>query len=142
MDKRIKTQLTIDALAMAYWRRKTSAGILHYSASGSQYACNEYQKQLKRFKMIPSMSKKGNCWDNAPTERFFRSLKSEWLADYRFESRTAARACVLDFITFYNAYRLHSILGYRSPFEYEKEQLKNKESFFIKLFSVRLLVHY
>ena len=75
--------------------------------------------------MIPSMSRKGNCWDNAPTERFFRSLKSERLVFCRFTSRNAAKAEVLDYITFYNAYRLHSTLGYVSPMDYETITLLN-----------------
>jgi transposase InsO family protein len=73
--------------------------------------------------MIPNMSRKGDCWDNAPTERFFRSLKSERLAFCHFETRLSARLQVLGYIGFYNADRLHSSIGYLSPMEYEKEQL-------------------
>ena len=69
------------------------------------------------------MSRKGDCWDNAPVERFFRSLKSERLASCRFATRRSAELEVLDYITFYNFARLHSTLGYQSPMEYEKEQL-------------------
>jgi transposase InsO family protein len=72
--------------------------------------------------MIPSMSRKGDCWDNAPTERFFGSLKSEYLADFRFVTRDMAKKEILEYITFYNAYRLHSSLGYVSPMDYEKQQ--------------------
>ena len=122
MDKRMKKQLTIDALTMAYFRRRPGHGLLHHSDRGSQYACYDYQKHLKQYHMIPSMSRKGNCWDNAPTERFFRSLKSERLSDYRFTTRQAARMEVLDYILYYNSIRLHSTLGYKSPFDYEKEQ--------------------
>jgi len=125
MDKRMKAQLVIDALAMAYWRRKPSPCLLHHSDRGSQYACDAYQKQLKQYHMIPSMSRKGNCWDNAPAERFFRSLKSERLVFFRFTSRNAAKAEVLDYITFYNANRLHSVLGYMSPMDYEKINILN-----------------
>ena len=67
------------------------------------------------------MSRKGNCWDNAPTERFFRSLKSERLSDYRFVTRRSAEIQVLDYISYYNSSRLHSTLGYKTPFAYEKE---------------------
>jgi len=119
MSKRMKTQLVTDALTMAYWRRKPSPGLLHHSDRGSQYACHTYQRQLKGYNMIPSMSRKGNCWDNAPMERFFRSLKSERLVLCRFTSRAAAKTEVLDYISFYNAYRLHSTLGYMSPMDYE-----------------------
>ena len=125
MDKRMKKQLALDALAMAYWRRKPEKGLLHHSDRGSQYACNEYQKCLRQYGMTPSMSRKGDCWDNAPTERFFRSLKSERLSDFRFVTRSAAEAQVLDYITYYNAFRLHSTLGYKTPFAYEKELYRN-----------------
>ena len=123
MDKRMKAQLAIDALRMAYWRRKPLQGLMHHSDRGSQYACEKYQEELDRYQMIPSMSRKGNCWDNAPTERFFRSLKSERLVFCRFVTRAAAKAQVLDYITFYNAYRLHSSLGYLSPIDYENNKL-------------------
>ncbi|HQO30513.1 MAG TPA: IS3 family transposase [Accumulibacter sp.] len=72
--------------------------------------------------MIASMSRKGNCWDNAPTERFFGSLKSEHLADFRFVTRNEAKREILEYITFYNVYRSHSSLGYVSPMEYERQQ--------------------
>ena len=121
MNKRMKKQLTLDALAMAYWRRKPPKGLLHHSDRGSQYACHEYQKRLGQYGMVPSMSRKGNCWDNAPTERFFRSLKSERLASCRFATRHSAETEVLDYITYYNSLRLHSTLGYKTPFAYEKE---------------------
>jgi putative transposase len=124
IDKRIKKSLTLDALAMAFWRRKPQAGLLHHSDRGSQYACHEYQKRLEQYAMIPSMSRKGNCWDNAPTERFFRSLKTERLDGIRFSTRESARLEIIDYITYYNALRLHSTLGYLSPMGYEKEQLR------------------
>tara|TARA_B100002003_G_scaffold247795_1_gene280096 strand:+ start:436 stop:1143 length:708 start_codon:yes stop_codon:yes gene_type:complete len=83
VSRRLKKQLALDALAMAYWRRKPNAGLIHHSDRGSQYAYCDYKDRLKQYGMIPSMSKKGDCWDNAPTERFFQSLKSERLSDYR-----------------------------------------------------------
>jgi transposase InsO family protein len=121
MDKRMKKQLALDALAMAYWRRKPLPGLLHHSDRGSQYACHEYQKRLGQYGMVASMSRKGNCWDNAPTERFFRSLKSERLSGYRFVTRRSAEIQILDYISYYNSIRLHSTLGYKTPFAYEKE---------------------
>jgi transposase InsO family protein len=121
-DKRMKKQLTLDALAMAYWRRKPQAGLLHHSDRGSQYACTDYKKRLAAYGMVASMSRKGDCWDNAPTERFFRSLKSERLSDYRFATRRAASSEILDYICYYNAVRLHSAIGYQAPMAYEKEQ--------------------
>lgn len=123
IDKHMKVKLAIDALVMAYWRRKPQPGLLHHSDRGSQYACDKYQEQLEHYKMIPSMSRKGNCWDNAPAERFFRSIKSEYLSEFRFSSMDMARKEILEYITFYNAYRLHSYLGYVSPMDYEKEKM-------------------
>jgi putative transposase len=123
MDKHMKVQLTLDALAMAYWRRKPEPGLIHHSDRGIQYACDQYQRQLEQFKMIPSMSRKGDCWDNSPMERFFRSLKYEHLLSCKLPTREAAKRETLEYITFYNAYRLHSTLGYKSPMEFEREEL-------------------
>ena len=123
MDRRMKVELVLDALSMAYWRRKPAGGLIHHSDRGSQYACEAYQSQLSSYRMIPSMSRKGDCWDNAPTERFFRSLKSEYLTYCRLFTRKIAEKEVLEYITFYNAYRLHSTLGYVSPMEYERQNL-------------------
>jgi transposase InsO family protein len=122
MNERMHKQLTIDALAMAYWQRKPVKGLLHHSDRGSQYACHDYRNRLETYGMEASMSRKGNCWDNAPTERFFRSLKSERLTACRFVTRKEAKMEILDYITFYNSIRLHSTLGYLSPMAYEKEQ--------------------
>ena len=80
----------------------------------------EYQKQLETYRITPSMSRKGNCWDNAPMERFFRSLKSEYLNRFRFSTRDPARHEIIEYITFYNAYRIHSSLGYASPLNFEE----------------------
>ncbi len=123
IDKRMKKQLAIiNALTMAYFRKRPGHGLLHHSDRGSQYACHDYQKHLKQYHMIPSMSKKGDCWDNAPTKPFFHSLKSERLSNYRFTTRQATWMEVLDDILYYNSIRLHFTLGYKSPFDYEKEQ--------------------
>lgn len=122
MSERMKKQLVLDALAMAYWRRKPPEGLLHHSDRGSQYACPDYRKRLESYGMQASMSRKGNCWDNAPTERFFRSLKSERFTACRFASRNEAKLEILDYLTFYNSMRLHSTLGYQSPMAYEKER--------------------
>jgi transposase InsO family protein len=124
MDKRMKPDLVLNALTMAYWRRKPPKGLPHHSDRGSQYAYPDYQKCLKQYGMRASMSRKGDCWDNAPMERFFRSLKSERLKLCRFETRTSAKNEVLDDIAFYNGLRLHSTLGYLSPIKYEKERLR------------------
>ena len=120
VDKHMKVELVLDALMMAYWRRKPAPGLIHHSDRGIQYACDRYQQQLEQFKMVPSMSRKGDCWDNAPTERFFRSLKHEHLLSCSLATREAAKRETLEYITFYNAYRLHSSLGYLSPMEFER----------------------
>jgi putative transposase len=125
MDTHMKAQLVIDALAMAYWMRKPDKGLIHHSDRGSQYACPEYQNGLKAYGMIPSMNRKGDCWDNAPMERFFRSLKSERLSDYIFTTRKAAKSEVMDYIGDYNGIRLHSTLGYQSPLACEKALYRN-----------------
>lgn len=118
-DRHMETGLVMDALAMAYWRRRPGKGLIHHSDRGIQYACGNYQKRLKAYQMVPSMCRKGDCWDNAPTERFFRSLKSEYLTYCRLPSRAAAKQEILEYITFYNADRLHSKLDYVSPMQYE-----------------------
>jgi putative transposase len=125
MDKRMKTELAKKALTMAYWRRKPQSGLLHHSDRGSQYASDIYQKQLKEYHMIPSMSRKGDCWDNSPMERFFRSLKSERLSFCKFYTRHEARMEILDYISFYNSSRLHSSLGYLSPMDFEMNNILN-----------------
>jgi putative transposase len=120
MSKRINGQLVVDALRMAYWRRKPSAGLLHHSDRGSQYAAKAYQDELKKDNMVCSMSRKGNCWDNAVAESFFRSLKTERTDDTLYITRHEAKADVVDYIEmFYNSYRLHSSLEYNSPNQYE-----------------------
>lgn len=124
IDKRMKRRLALDALAMAFWRWKPPPGLLHHSDRVSQYACHDYQKRLIQYGMVASMSRKGNCWDNAPTERFFRSLKSERLSHCRFITRQSAKIEVIDYITYYNSRRLHSTLGYQTPLAYEKEQCR------------------
>lgn len=123
MDKTAKAVLACDALKMAFKRRNPGPGLMHHSDRGIQYACDRYQKLLEEYHLQVSMSRKGNCWDNAPAERFFRSLKSERLAFQRFTSRQSARLEVLDYITYYNSDRLHSYLGYLSPMDYERSSL-------------------
>lgn len=123
MDKHMKVELVLEALNMAYWRRKPPPGLIHHSDRGIQYACDQYQKKLNQFQMVSSMSRKGDCWDNAPTERFFRSLKHEHLLSFNLATRTDAKREALEYITFYNAYRLHSTLGYMSPMDFERGQL-------------------
>lgn len=121
MDKHMTKKLTIDALAMAYWKRKPGKGVIHHSDRGSQYASHDYQDMLKSFCIICSMSKKGDCYDNAVTESFFHSLKTELIYDNKYFTRDDAKADIFKYIElFYNRKRKHSTLGYCSPVNFEQ----------------------
>lgn len=121
LDKRQDTSLVIRALMMAINLRKPAPGLIHHSDRGSQYASKRYQQLLKQHGIITSMSRKGNCWDNAPVERFFSSLKREWIGDLLYRNRQEAIRDVREYVAvYYNAKRLHSTLGYRTPIAYEK----------------------
>jgi len=120
MDQRMTKALVIRALMMAISLRKPPAGLIHHSDRGSQYASYTYQALLEQHGMIASMSRKGNCWDNAPVERFFGSLKREWTGDQLYKTRQAAIADVREYgAVYYNSMRLHSTLGYKTPMDYE-----------------------
>ncbi len=121
MDRRMKKALVIRALMMAVNLRRPEPGLIHHSDRGSQYASEAYQKLLRQYKMVPSMSRKGNCWDNAPIERFFSSLKREWTGDILYRTRAEAMADVREYVAaYYNSKRLHSTLGYQTPLNFEK----------------------
>jgi putative transposase len=116
MKERMKTDLVSDALRMAWFRRRPEPGAMHHSDRGSQYASHEFQALLTQFGMTCSMSRKGNCWDNAPTESFFNSLKNERVHGTRYETRDQAKADLFEYIElFYNRSRRHSALGGKSP---------------------------
>lgn len=120
MGPRLTAQLARDALTMALWRRKPAAGLLHHSDRGVQYAAHEYQRVLGEHGIACSMSRKGNCWDNACVESFFRTLKVERVYHRRYATREEAKQDVFQWIeVFYNRQRRHSTLGYRSPAEFE-----------------------
>ena len=123
LSSSLSADMVLTALGRGIRNRRPGPGLMIHSDRGVQYACNDFRKVLKKHRFIQSMSRKGNCWDNAPVERFFRSLKSEDLSSCRFATRKSAEIEVLDYITFYNFARLHSTLGYQSPMQYEKEQL-------------------
>ncbi len=120
MSKRINAQLTLRALRAALWSRKPPPGLLHHSDRGSQYACSDYQDVLEEHGIICSMSRKGDVWDNAVSESFFKTLKVERVNDRDYWTREEAKTDISDYVErFYNRTRRHSYLGYVSPVQYE-----------------------
>jgi putative transposase len=126
MKPHMKTELVTDALRMAWFRRHPEAGLIFHSDRGSQYCSHEFQAALKAYGMQSSMSRKGNCWDNAPTESLWGSLKVARLHGVRFETRRAAMDEIIDWLSFYNHRRLHSTLGYVSPMQFERKWLADQ----------------
>jgi transposase InsO family protein len=127
LNRRMTRTLVIDALRMAVWQRKPERGLLFHSDRGSQYCSTDFQKMLKMYGMISSMSRKGNCWDNSVAESFFGSLKTERVFFSNYKTREEARQDVIDYIEmFYNSRRRHSYLGYVSPREFENLQRLKK----------------
>ena len=119
MDSRMTRELVLNALRMARFKRKPAAGLIHHSDRGSQYCSHDYQALLAELKMVPSMSRKGNCWDNAPMESWFNSLKNERVFHRRYATRAGAKADLFDYIeVFYNRKRRHSGLRYQIPNEF------------------------
>jgi len=121
MAEHITAELTLQALQMALQRRKPQGGeLLHHSDRGVQYACADYQRLLAERGITCSMSRKGNCWDNAVVESFFHTLKVELIHQRRYLTREEARQDIFEWIeVFYNRQRRHSTLGYRSPAQFE-----------------------
>ncbi len=122
------TCLVTQALHMAIGQRQPKPGLLHHSDRGSQYASAEYQQQLRDAKMMCSMSRKGNCDDNAVVERVFRSLKEEGFTEDPPDTRDEATLSVIDYLVmFYNSQRLHSTLSYQSPNTFEAQAAKSDQ---------------
>ena len=111
----LSSDLILQAFKMACWRRRPPKGVIFHSDRGSQYASGDFQKALAQYSFLPSMSRKGNCYDNAVIESFFHTLKAEEVNDCRYFTRLQAKQAITDYITFYNQLRLHSYLGYQSP---------------------------
>ena len=121
MQAHMKAALVNDALMMAIWKRKPRRGLLWHTDRGSQYACDSHRSLLKTHGIIQSMSRKGNCWDNAVAESFFHSLKVELTHHENFKTRQEAKHAIFEYIeVFYNRVRMHSANNYLSPLEYER----------------------
>lgn len=129
MQARLDRSLVLNALQAALCQRRPEAGLLHHSDRGSQYASSEFQQVLCQRGISCSMSRKGNCWDNAPVESFFGTLKQELVNRCRFPTRERARQEVFEYIeVWYNRQRRHSSLGYVSPEEFERRALQASAS--------------
>jgi transposase InsO family protein len=116
MSDRMKTELVTEALKSAYGLRRPGAGTIMHTDRGSQYASEAHRKRIQDYGMIQSMSRKGDCWDNAAMESFFKTLKVERIHRTRYPTRTQARMDIVDWIEgFYNRQRIHSSVGYKTP---------------------------
>jgi putative transposase len=128
LKERLTADLATDALTMAWFRRRPSAGLIHHSDRGVQYASGAFQAKLVDYAMRCSMSRKGNCWDNAPTESFFNSLKNERVHGRRYRTREEARADMFEYIeVFFNRRRRHSTLGSRSPMQFLQHWISDQD---------------
>lgn len=122
MQSTMTKQLVCDALQMALWRRHFPRNVLFHSDRGSQYCSYDYQHLLKTNGFICSMSRKGNCWDNAPSESFFHTLKVELIHDEKYTTRDAAKKSIFEYIeVYYNRIRRHSTLGSIAPMQHEMQ---------------------
>ena len=119
MSETMPQELTLRALDVALGWRNPDAGLIHHSDRGSQYAANDYRGKLAALGITVSMSRKGNCWDNAPMESVNGTLKVECVHDMHFETREQARLAIVEYIGYYNTDRRHSSLGYVTPAQFE-----------------------
>lgn len=120
MNERMSAELVCQALKSAYWRRKPPAGLIMHSDRGSQYASDRHRQLIKDYRMIQSMSRRANCWDNSVIESFFKTLKVERVHLLRYDTRALAKLDIVDWIEgFYNRRRMHSSIGYRTPVDAE-----------------------
>jgi transposase InsO family protein len=125
MDKNMKTGLVLSALDMAIKLRGITKGLIFHSDRGSQYRSNDFVKRLKKLEFVQSMSRKGNCWDNACAESFFKTLKSDLFYERSIMDYEEAKTCIFEYIEVtYNRERRHSAIGYMSPVEFEKKGAK------------------
>jgi transposase InsO family protein len=116
MSERITADLVNQALKSAYWQRRPTAGVIMHSDRGSQYASTSHRQLIKDYRMVQSMSRRANCWDNAAMESFFKTLKVERTHLLRYDTRALAKLDIVDWIEgFYNHRRMHSSIGYKTP---------------------------
>ncbi|MDH6186928.1 transposase InsO family protein [Polaromonas sp. CG_23.6] len=121
MSETIDAKLVCAALRSAYWQRKPAAGLLVHTDRGSQYASHEYRRLAADFGVIMSMSRKGNAWDNAAMESFFKTLKVERIYQVRYDTRAQARLDIVDWIEgYYNRVRMHTAIGFLAPVAKER----------------------
>ena len=127
LKPRMTADIVTDALTMAWFRKRPAAGLLHHSDRGSQYASHAFQDKLQGFGMTCSMSRKGNCWDNAPTEIWFNSFKNERMHGIRYATHAGIKATAIEYIeVFYNRKRQHSTLGYKSPIQFLEQWISEQ----------------
>ena len=125
MSHRMPASLVTDALTMAIWNRKPGVGLIVHSDRGGQYASDSYKKLLNDNKYVGSMSRKGNCWDNAPSESFFHTLKTELVHHEDYQTHEEAKRSIFEYIVaFYNRQRKHSSCNYLAPEVYEQLMAK------------------
>ena len=125
----MKSKLVNDALSMALFQRKPKKGLIWYSDRGSQYASESHRTILKDHGIIQSMSRKGNCWDNAVAESFFHTLKTELTNHHQFENQQEVKNIIFEYIeVFYNRIRIHYANNYLAPVEFEKRNRFLKKS--------------
>ncbi len=121
----LRTELVVDALQMAIWRRRPSTGLIHHSDQGVQYTSLSFGKRLKEAGIVPSMGRVGSAYDNSLAESFIATLKTELLYRERWPTRASARTAIFEYLEgFYNRTRLHSSLGYRSPADFEEDRMR------------------
>jgi len=129
MAAHLRTELVIDALQMALWRRKPAAGLIHHSDQGVQYTSLSFGKRLEEAGIVPSIGRVGSAYDNALAESFIATLKSELLYRNSWPRRESTRTAIFEYLEgFYNRYRLHSALGYRSPADFEEGRMRDSST--------------
>jgi len=123
MDTSMTAALVNDAITMTVWRRKPANGLIWHTDRGSQYCAKSHREILKDHGILQSMSRKGDCWDNATSESFFSTLKRKSLETANFANQNQAAAAIFEYVeVFYNKIRAHSTIGYRAPVEFEENK--------------------